>query len=54
MNASEHKSYENLSFEERSVLKDLRSNLNLIIREADKGCSFVVMDHKRYIEEGYR
>ena len=27
MNASEHKSYENLSFEKRSALKDLTSNL---------------------------
>ena len=41
MNAPEHKSYGNLSFEERSALKDLKSNLNLFIREADKGCSVV-------------
>ena len=32
MNNPEHKSYGNLSFEERSALKDLKSNLNLIIR----------------------
>ena len=37
MNAPEHKSYDNLSFEEHSTLKDLKSNLNLVIREADKG-----------------
>ena len=54
MNAPEHKSYGNLSFEERSALKDLRSNLDSIIREADKGSSIVVMDRQRYIEEGYR
>ena len=54
MNAPEHKSYGNLSFEERSALKDLKSNVNLVIREADKGCSVVVMDRQRYIEEGYR
>ena len=44
----------NLSFEERSALKDLKSNVKLVIREADKGCSVVVMDRQRYIEEGYR
>ena len=38
MNAPEDKSYVNLSFEESYALKDLKSNLNLIIREADKGC----------------
>ena len=54
MNAPEHKSYGNQSFEERSTLKDLKSNLNLIIREADNGCSDVVMDRQRYIDEGYR
>ena len=54
MNAPEHKSYGNLSFEERSALKVVKSNINFIIREADKGCSVVVMDRQRYIEEGYR
>ena len=54
MNAPEHKCFGNLSFEERSDLKVLKSNLNLVIREADKGCSVVVKDHQRYIEEGYR
>ena len=54
MNAPEHKSYGNLSFEERSALKDLKSNVKLVIREADKGCSVGVMDRQRYIEEGYR
>ena len=53
MNAPEHKCYENLSLEERSVLKDLKSNVNLVIGEADKGCSVVVMDRQRCIEEGY-
>ena len=32
MNEPEHKNYGNLSFGERSVLKDHKSNLNLIIR----------------------
>ena len=54
MNSPEHKSYGNLSFEERSALKNLKSNVNLVIREADKGSSVVVMDRQRYIEEGYR
>ena len=54
MNAREHNSYGNLSFEERSALKDHKSNLNLILTEADKGCSVVVMDRQRHIEEGYR
>ena len=54
MNAPEHKSHGNLSFEERSALKDIKSNVNLVIREADKGCSVVEMDRQRYIEEGYR
>ena len=53
MNATEHRIYGNLSFEERSSLKDLKSYLNLIIREADNGCS-VVMDRPHCIEEGYR
>ena len=35
-------------------LNELESNLSLIIRETDKGCSVVVMDRQRYIEEGYR
>ena len=35
-------------------MKDLKLNLNLIIREADKGCLVVVMDRQRYIEEGHR
>ena len=54
MNAPEHKSYGNLSFEERSALKDLKSNVDLVISVADKGCSIVVMDRQRYIEEGSR
>ena len=41
-------------FEERYALKDVKSNLNLIVREADKVCSVVVMDRQRYIVEGYR
>ena len=35
-------------------MKDLKSNVNLVIREDDKECSVVVMDRQRYIEEGYR
>ena len=41
MNAPEYRSCGNLSFEELSALKDLKSNVNLVIREADKGCSVV-------------
>ena len=54
INAPEHRTYGNLSFVELSAMKDLKSNLNLVIREADKGCSVVVMVLQRYIEEGYR
>ena len=42
MNVPKHRSYADLSFEDRSALKDVKSNLSLIIREADKGCSFVI------------
>ena len=54
MNAPKHKLFGNLSFEERSAMKHIKSNLNLVIREADKGCSVVVMDRQRYIDVGYR
>ena len=54
MNAPEHRSYGNMSFEERSALKNLKCNVNLVIGEADKGCSVVEMDRQSYIEEGYR
>ena len=53
MNVPKHKSYANLSFEDRSALKDVKSNLNLTIREADKGCSLLI-DWQRNIEEGFR
>ena len=43
-----------LSFEDRSALEDLISYFNLIIREADKGLSLVVIYHQRHIEEGNR
>ena len=51
-NVPEHKSYENLSFEERSSLNDLKSNFNLIIGKADKWCSVVMMDRQSCFEEG--
>ena len=41
-------------FRRRYALKDLKSNLILIIREADKSCSVVVMNPQRYIVERYR
>ena len=53
MNSPEHKFLGNLSVDERSALKDHKSNFKLVIREADKRCSVVVMDRQRYIEEGY-
>ena len=34
-------------------MKNRKSNLNVILREADKGCSVVVMDCQRCIEEVY-
>ena len=38
MNAPEHRCFGNLSLKEHSALKDLKSDFNLILREADKEC----------------
>jgi len=54
MCAPEQKSFGNFEPEERSALKDLQSNPNIVIREADKGSAVVVMDRERYVKEGYR
>ena len=54
MNSPEHKCFGCMSFEERSALEDLISNYFLLISEADKGCSDVVIELQSYIEEGYR
>ena len=45
---------QNIKVMEICLSKDLKSNLNLIIREADKECSVVEMDRQRSIEEAYR
>lgn len=35
-------------------MRDLKSNFNVVIRQADKGSAVVIMDRDRYIQEGYR
>ena len=42
----------NLTRNERSALKELASNQNIIINKADKGSTIVVRDEKDYIQEG--
>ncbi|KAJ8037466.1 hypothetical protein HOLleu_18283 [Holothuria leucospilota] len=54
MRAPEHRAFGNLSSEERCALRDLSSNFNVVIKQADKGSAVVVMDRQRYIQEGYR
>ena len=35
-------------------MKEIKSNVDLVIRDANKGCSVVAMDRQRYIEERHR
>ncbi|KAJ8029212.1 hypothetical protein HOLleu_28550 [Holothuria leucospilota] len=44
MRAPEHKAFGNLSSEESCALRNLKSNFNVVIRQADKGSAVVVMD----------
>ncbi|KAJ8039378.1 hypothetical protein HOLleu_17075 [Holothuria leucospilota] len=53
MRAPEHRAFGNLS-KERCALRDLSSNFNVVIRQADKGSAVVVMDRQLYIQERYR
>lgn len=45
---------QNLSTEERHILKRITKNRNIVIKPADKGSSVVVMDKQAYIREAYR
>ena len=45
---------ENFTAKDREALKELSSNQNIIIKEADKGSGIVLMDRDRYITEGLR
>ena len=44
----------NISEELRRAIHQLRTNKNIIIREADKGSCIVLLNTKDYIEEGYQ
>ncbi|XP_052081095.1 uncharacterized protein LOC127719111 [Mytilus californianus] len=46
-----NKPFDNLTHEERTALKNLRSNNNIVIKAADKGSAVVVMDKYAYIQE---
>ncbi|KAK6183162.1 hypothetical protein SNE40_010692 [Patella caerulea] len=54
MKAPDQKFFLNLSQHEREALSELRSDYDIVIREADKGSGVVVMDKARYLSEGYR
>lgn len=54
---SEHlrlKEIPNLSKKELSILKDLRTNTDIIIKPADKGGATVILDKSAYLGEVYR
>ena len=42
----------NLCREEQRTLENLRECDDIVIKEADKGTGFVIMDKDRYISEG--
>ena len=44
----------NISEELRRAIHQLRTNKNIIIREADKGSCIVLLNTKDYIKEGYQ
>lgn len=45
---------QNLTMAEFLALKDLTSNKDLIIKQADKGASLVTQNRINYLEEAYR
>lgn len=45
---------DNLSIDERTALKELKNNADIIIKPADKGSATVVMDRSAYITEALR
>jgi len=49
-----HVSHDNLVAAERQALQELRSNPNIILKQADKGGSVVLMDTEHYRNEGLR
>ncbi len=50
-----HKNYRNnLSPQEITALRELKSNQNIIIRPADKGSAVVILNREDYLKEGYR
>lgn len=46
-----NKSFDNLTNEEWTALKKLRSNNNIVVKPADKGNAVVVMIKSAYIQE---
>ena len=48
------KNIPNLTVDERLALRNPKRNTEVVIREADKGSSVVVMSHERYIAEANR
>jgi len=48
------KDKQNLSFEEKSALQNLKSNDKLVIKKADKGSATVIMYKSDYIRESER
>ncbi|CAF1179846.1 unnamed protein product [Adineta steineri] len=51
MNTSKHKKISNISDEEFTALKSLKSNKNIIICKADKGNSIVILDKDNYMKK---
>ncbi|XP_053545722.1 calpain-1 catalytic subunit-like [Bombina bombina] len=44
----------NLNIHEQQALRSLSDNMNIVIKQADKGCSVVVMNRSSYIAEALR
>ena len=44
----------NVTPRERTIIKELKRNTDLVIKPADKGSAVVVMNRTNYIQEGYR
>ena len=51
MSASKNKKIRNLSDEELSALKSLKSNKNIVICKSDKGNSVVILDREAYLKK---
>ena len=48
------KTSDNLTKDQRMILKSLSDNPEIVIKKADKGSAVVVMNTKDYLREGYR